>query len=583
MAHAPSSPFPGDAAPPLARPWLGLAWMLVAAAAMSFHLGGSPLVDPDEGRPAEIAREMARSGDFILPRFNGLPSLDKPVLFPAAQALVMRAIGPSELAARLPSLLCAWGTVALTAWFAATLFGRESAWIAGTVAATAPLALAMARTGRSDSMLSFLVLVALVGFYQAVEADPAEGFPGWGRWTLLAWAAMAAGVVTKGPVALALPLLVAAPYALWRRRSLAVWHPAGWGLHLLIVLPWILAVEHRAPGFLRYALLTETWRRATTDELDRTGPAWYFLPYLLAGFFPWLLVVAGAGRRRARRWLEDPDRSVVLLLLWLALPLACFSLFQSKRPQYLLPLVPAVALLAARAWSRPRLPIRGARAGAAAWLVLGCTLLAAAAVSTLWTLPASLAGLARSTSAALGLAGLASGALAWIWAGRRTLAPVALSLPLVLLPLLAGPLMDEIARERSAKDLAAAVRPYLERETEVVGIETFSPSLAFYLGRPIRVSSSTGLALGSNYVQRHYERLADPDSPFLCPPECWQESLRTCAQPTIFLLKPRRETERATLAAAGLPLLFEDRRLVAMGPCHAPPGAALAGPALAAR
>jgi 4-amino-4-deoxy-L-arabinose transferase-like glycosyltransferase len=61
--------------------------MLVAAAAMSFHLGGSPLVDPDEGRPAEIAREMARSGDFILPRFNGLPSLDKPILFPAAQAL----------------------------------------------------------------------------------------------------------------------------------------------------------------------------------------------------------------------------------------------------------------------------------------------------------------------------------------------------------------------------------------------------------------------------------------------------------------------------------------------------------------
>ena len=142
--------------------------------------------------------------------------------------------------------------------------------------------------------------------------------------------------------------------------------------------------------------------------------------------------------------------------------------------------------------------------------------------------------------------------------------------------------MDEIARERSAKDLAAAVRPYLERETEVVGIETFSPSLAFYLGRPIRVSSATGLALGSNYVQRHYERLADPDSPFLCPPECWQESLRACAQPTIFLLKPRRETERATLAAAGLPLLFEDRRLVAMGPCHAPPGAPRAGPALAA-
>lgn len=567
----PARPGSGDtpAAEPRERQWIGWmwAWVLVAAAAMAFDLGGHALFDPDEGETAAVALEMATTGDFIVPRLNALPRLDKPVLAYAFQAFAMRVLGPSELAARLPALLAAWATMALTAWFSARLFGRSTAWIAALVVATSPLAVAMGRTARGDSLLAFFMVLAVVGFYRAVENEPQPGALRCNRWTLIAWAAMGAGVLTKGPVALAIPLLVAGPYALWRRRSLAVWHPAGWALHLLVVLPWAFAVEGRIPGFLHYALVTETWQRLTTDELQRTGPVWYFLPYLLAGCFPWIVMVgATALLRRGRGW-GRWHRPLVFVLLWLSLPLLFFSLSQSKRPHYILPLVPAVALLAAWAWNRRRPPVGAARTAALAWVLLGGTLLLAAWLGLASRLPDSLAGVAQPTVWALGGLAVAAGLLAFGYARRRALAPVALSLPLVALPAVTAPLLHAVAKERSARALVAAIEPHLASDTAVVGIETFTPSLAFYLRRPIRVSTATGEPLGSNYVLGNFEALIATGSPSLCPAGCWWDELRRCARPTIFLLEPQY-SEVATLSAAGLPILFENSKLVAMGPCR---------------
>jgi 4-amino-4-deoxy-L-arabinose transferase-like glycosyltransferase len=538
--------------------------MLLAGATTAVHLGSHALIDPDEGRTASIALAMATSGDFLVPRFNGLPFLDKPGLFYATQALAMRRLGATETAARLPALLAAWGTAAATAWFAARLFGPDTAWIAGTAALTAPLALAMARTARADSLLALFMVVALMAFFQAVEGR--AGGHRWLGWTLVAWAAMAAGVLVKGPVALAVPLLVAAPWAAWRRRSIAVWHPAGGGLFLLVVVPWALAVEARVPGFLRYGLVTETWERLTRDSLQRGGPVWYFLPYLVAGCLPWLVVVVASAfdRSRLRAALADPV--VVFLVAWVVLPLLFFSLSQSKRPQYLLPVVPAVALLAARAWSRLRPPLAGARAAAGIWIALGGVLVLAATAEASGRVPAELASAARPALWILGLLMVAAGGLAWSGARRPLLAPMALSLPLLALPLATAPLMDAVAARRSARDLAAALPVGGAAGVEVVGIETFSPSLTFYLGRPIRLSTATGAPLGSNYVLRHYAELVIAEPTSLCPAGCWHRVLAECARPAVFLLRPGH-TDRAVLAGAGLPVLFESRKLLAMGPC----------------
>lgn len=556
---------------------MGIVWLAVAAGAMGLGLGRQALIDPDEGRNAAVGLAMAVSGDYVVPRLNGLPHLDKPALFHAAEAVAMRVFGASELAARLPALVSAWATVALTFWFARGLFGRGAGWIAGTACATAPLAIAMARTAIFDSTLSLFVVLALMSFYRAVESEPPEkevipeqAISMGRRWALLAWAAMALGVLTKGPVALVVPLLVATPYALWRRRSAVVWHLSGPLLHLSIVLPWALAVESRVPGFLRYALVTETWQRLTTDELRRGGPIWYFLPYLLAGCFPWIVVAAAAGWERFRGLSARERPALVYLALWVIVPLLFFSLSHSKRPQYILPLMPALALWTAWAWSLPAGRERAVRAGAIAWLVCGSLLNVAAATLTARRFggDAELAGDARSTALALGAVMMVAGALAWLAASRRSdLAFMALSLPLVVLPLVTGPLGVAVASSRSAKALAAAVRPHVGPDTRIVGIETFSPSLTFYLGRPVHLSASSGLPLGSNYLLRSYATLAKSGSTTLHESGWWYDRMRSCSQPLIFLLESRYREERRTLAAAGLQVLYEDGKLTAMGPC----------------
>jgi 4-amino-4-deoxy-L-arabinose transferase-like glycosyltransferase len=160
----------------------------------------------------------------------------------------------------------------------------------------------------------------------------------------------------------AVPLLAAAPYAVVRRASRAVWHPLGPALLALVVGPWLWAVSRQVPEFLHYVLFTETWRRVTTPEMNREGPLWFFIPCLLAGSLPWSVLALGGWRRSLHPRAERGDRGGragrgsrvdpvrLYLALWIGLPLVLFSLSHSKRPQYILPLLPAVALMAAKVW-----------------------------------------------------------------------------------------------------------------------------------------------------------------------------------------------------------------------------------------
>lgn len=546
-----------------------MGWLVVAAAALAPGLGSHALIEPDEGRYAAVARAMAESGDYLVPRLNGLPHLDKPVLFYAAGAVSIGALGPSALAARLPALVFTWATVALTVAFAASLFGRSSSWVAGLVCATAPLTIAMARIAIFDSALTFFVVLSLVAFYRGVEATPEPGlWPPARRWVLLAWAAIGCGILTKGPVALVVPLLVVIPYALWRGRARRVLHPAGWLVAALLVLPWALAVERRVPGFTRYALLTETWQRLTTENLHRGGPIWYFLPYLLVGCLPWIvLVLAAATGRRSGRAEERP--ALAFLVLWVLVPLLFFSVTHSKRPQYVLPLVPALAVLTAWCWSQERTLRRGLLAASFAWLVSGAILVPASfALARRQDMGPELGGAARQMALILGVLLAVCGLLAALCARRRGAAIALLSLPLVALPVLAEPVMVEVGRQRSGRELADVLRArQIGPETRIVGIETYLASLSFYLGRTIDVSSGTGLPFDSNYILGTYATWADQPASTLHWGGWWREVLDSCTRPAVFLLKHRYVAERSILASAGLPVLFDQGGIVVMGPC----------------
>jgi hypothetical protein len=360
-----------SATPDAASPERALGWPVwvvlwaLLVALLAWGLGSYALLDPDEGRNAEVAREMAASGDYVLPRLDGLPYLDKPIGFFAVDALAQRLLGSGEGAARLPALLFALATAALTGWFAGRLFGRDARQVAALAALVAPLTIAFSRTVIFDSMLSFLLTLALCAFYLAIDlaADQtndqaaARGRQGaapapYLGWTVLAWTAIGAGILVKGPVALAVPLLAAVPYALWRRASRAVWHPAGVAAMALVVGPWLWAMSRQVPEFLHYALVIETWERVATPVMRREAPFWFFIPCLLAGALPWSVLVLAGWRRSLR--LRGPggrlDPARLYLALWIALPLVMFSLSHSKRPQYILPLLPAIALLAAKVW-----------------------------------------------------------------------------------------------------------------------------------------------------------------------------------------------------------------------------------------
>src|SRR2546425_3366708 len=196
-----TAPAPAPAPPVPSRPLGGLRLLvLVAAVALAWNLSGYRLLDPDEGRNAEVAREMAQSHDYLVPHLDGLPYLDKPIVYFAASAGAMALLGPTELAARLPAYLATLATIALLVWFARRRWGEDAGWLAGLAYATMVLPLAYARAAIFDSALTLCTTAAILFFFE-------------GR-AVAAWAALGVATLTKGPIALALVLFAVVPHAL---------------------------------------------------------------------------------------------------------------------------------------------------------------------------------------------------------------------------------------------------------------------------------------------------------------------------------------------------------------------------------
>jgi 4-amino-4-deoxy-L-arabinose transferase-like glycosyltransferase len=550
-----------------------IVWSLVVVLAVGYGIGGYGLIEPDEGRNAEVAREMAATNNYVLPHLNGLPYLDKPVLFFAAVAASIEIFGANEFAARLASLLLGLATAALAGWLAFRFWGLDAAIVAATATITAPLALGLSRVVIMDTMLSFFVVLALISFLLAIESRSADllrlptRWP-WFWWTMIAWIAMGLGVLTKGPVAFAVPLLVATPCAIRHRVPLAVWHPLGPVLMFAVALPWVWAVSREIPNFLHYVVVTETWARMTTDELRRTEPVWFFLPVLLVGAFPWSILALSTLRSRIIP-AEPSDRRVRLYLwLWIVIPLVFFSLSRGKQEQYVLPLIPAVAMLIAGRWTdRPR----GVRVASVVWAIVGLAMLgvAVARVPGLDTsrVPTDVA---IRTALWFGIAALAGALLSWFGAAqRRHLAVIGLALPLLAFPAISGDLMRSVAGDRSAKGLAMDIENRLVPDTELLWIESYAPGVSFYLQRTIPLASADGDELRSNYILRNSETFLDQAGP-LRPLASAEKEVSSCDGPQIFMLSTKSTDLADAIEEAGVPLLTKNRRWMAFGPDCAP-------------
>jgi len=537
--------------------------VLAAALALGWNLAGYRLLDPDEGRNAEVAREMAQGNDYLVPHLDGLPYLDKPIVYFAASAGLMELLGPTETAARLPAYLATLATIGLLVWFARRRWGGAAGWLAGLAFATMPLTLMYAHTTIFDSTLTLCTTAAIISLFEERLG--------------LAWAAIAVGALTKGPVAIAVPLVAMVAYSLAAGVRLGrLVSLRGLAAFAILTLPWFLAVSRRFPEFPQYVFVRETFQRFTTPSFHRTAPLWYYLPIVPIAAFPWIVLGAPRLGRWRATWAnrrEAAARESIWLAAWVLAPLALFTLNHSKLPQYVLPLMPALALAAAR-----HLAAGGPRTAWRPYVVI-----AAGLAAVLIALPGRLLAplpltpaerLAIPTAAlAAGVALLASAACLAVaaWRDAPRFAALAYAIPVMALPFASAGVLRAVGDDRSAARLASAVRPVLDRaaasgnRATVLGVAAYPPSLPFYLNATIDVATADAGELTSNYIAAFQDRYRSMPSSPLHAPEFWRTAAAQCAAPTVFVVGSGNAAVRKDLAA--LPLLIDDGRYAAYGPC----------------
>ncbi|MGD0223896.1 MAG: glycosyltransferase family 39 protein [Terriglobia bacterium] len=506
---------------------LSLGLLLFTAAVLFFAgLGRLPLIEPDEGRNAEVGREMLASGDWITPHFNGLVYLDKPAVYFWMVAASMKTFGVSEGAARFPSALMGVATLLLVWFLARRMFGDATGLRAGIVFAACPLALALAREVIFDMTLTFFVTVAMVAFWLAEESNFLAP-----RIDALMFAAMGVAVITKGFVGILIPLIAILIYEAARGRWWE-WLRLRWGRGLLVflavALPWFIAVSMRNPDFPRYAFWNESLKRFSSGAAHRGGGLLYYLPVYLGGFFPWSIFLLLAGWNRLRRWRElkqETGRPILFLLCWVVWIFCFFTLSHSKLPAYFLPAVVPLSILMGLVW---RDVGQEAQTRPPDWLTAGFALLlglgvVVAAASHSWlyaTLQVRLAKRVHShvlelIQPSLLYTGLILAALGFL--GRRlaaqlrgrTVAIATFALVAVVVPTLVlrwyTPL-KMISEANSSRRLAATILASPERDSPIFGYYYFRNSLPFYLRRPVGLLSVQWGEMTSNYqVMRQAE------------------------------------------------------------------------------
>lgn len=319
---------------------------LFATWAVFVHLGDFPLLSPDEGRNAEVAREMKVSGSWLVPTYDGATYLDKPAFFFKASALALQVFGDSEWSARLPSAVSAWLWLLAIFVFCRRAYGDVTASLAVVVIALTPLFEAFGRIVIFDMMLGLFVSLSILSAYRAGESE------GHSRrnWYFLATLASGIATLIKGPVGFLIPLLVMSTYHLVsgrRDRIGSFFRLSHVLIFLAVVLPWFVGLSLACPDFPYYGIMKESISRFTTNEFRRTQPFYYYGLIIAACFFPFSVVLPVAIREGLKRSfrLQDSDR---LFVVWALVVVAFFSLSQSKLPGYILTGVVALGVLVAR-------------------------------------------------------------------------------------------------------------------------------------------------------------------------------------------------------------------------------------------
>ena len=470
------------------RLWLlalaAFAWLIVFG-----RLGSSSLLDPDEAHYAQLTREMIRSRSWLVPLLDGTPFIDKPVLFHWLQIASIRLFGDSEFALRLPSALAGISLVLVTRWLGAALFGVAVGNVAALMFVTLPLTFALANIGLFDMVYTAFLFSAVACLVVSVVDDrPRLQYAAYGLLTL--------AVMTKGPVALLLILLLMLAAMAVNRDLRRLVRRLHWQTGLLLVAviasPWFVymwTVFHQR--FVRdYLLAGNLWYFTAPKAFStRVGDSTFYFRTFLGAFFPWSLVLTGyaldSASRHERRSAMPPGER--LLFLWIGLVLLFFSVAGFKLDWYIFPAAPACCVLAARAWIRaeaePSHPwTKTAVACAALTLVIG----GGVAAATLFQIELGLDSRAVVLPVALALGGLALLVQLILRRFQRLpsiTAPVAALLTVYLAVIFLGiPILE---RSRPTAPLGRWIKRHTESTMEIgaYGLEDWRASIRYYTDR----------------------------------------------------------------------------------------------------
>lgn len=453
------------------------------------------LLRPDEGRYAEISREMFVTGDWVTIRYNALKYFEKPPFHLWITTFAYELFGVGDWQARLCVALAGIAGLGATMLAAARWFGCRTGLLAGLALLAMPMWSVAGHFNSLDMTLSgaLACVLACMLLAQHPEATPRARF----GWMLACWAAMGVAILTKGLVGIALPGLVLVVYTLltrdfglWRRLHLLT----GIVTLLVVTVPWFWLISSRNPEFPHFFFIHEHWDRYTSTVHARKGSVWYFVPLLAAGILPWLGLVprmwevvrerAGAVRGMGGK----PFQPALLSLVWFAAIFVFFSMSGSKLPGYIVPVFPALAILVAvalnqineRSWNRQ----------INALLLLAVVGLIAAPVVATLDRPTNPNAVFRAFAVYIGVAFAVL--LGGMLLARRLLrtrglfpsiAAFALSMFLTCTIGLMG--HEVMGRRASGVDMLPAIKAVLKDDMPIYGVRMLDHTLPFYLGRTL--------------------------------------------------------------------------------------------------
>lgn len=339
------------------RPRLSYAIILLflsLTVALSFQ-GSRGLYETTEGRYAESALEMIKSGNYLEPTLSYKYHWTKPPLTYWAIAGGIKLLGFNEWGVRIYNVIAFCLTVSIVSLIGKTLYDEKTGFLAGLIYLSSPYTVFGAYSVSTDNLLTLWEVSAVFCYLKAFHKSTSESYKKW--WITAMWLFFGLGFLTKGPAVL-LPIGPVFLYHFIKKRSFIVLYPLGLILFIFVGLSWYFYISKLHPGVGSYWINEEVIERITTGKFHR-NPEWYapfefYLPVLTIGLGPWLFFLI---RRIFRKKMFSLKQSLQFfiqgnsrsfLLLWFTLPLIVYVLSKSRLWLYVLPLYAPLTIAVSR-------------------------------------------------------------------------------------------------------------------------------------------------------------------------------------------------------------------------------------------